>query len=134
MPYAVTHILVPLLLVALIRDFYFKKKFSLHYVLIAGIAGILPDLDIAAFWVLYFFNFTFEQIHRTILHSLSIPLLFLLISILFKKMNLPAIGRHKLKLNIIFLMIAFGSFTHLILDSITGELIAPFWPFSSLSM
>ncbi len=134
MPFAVTHILVPLLLAAIIRDFLLKKKFPLHYVLIAGISGILPDLDILAFWILYFFGFTFEQVHKTILHSLALPILFFLLFILFSKVNISGIGKHKLKLNLIFLMIAFGSFTHLVLDVIFGELITPFWPFSNLSM
>ena len=45
MPEAVTHILIPILLVALFRDFYWKKRnkgknnFPLHYVLIAGLGG-----------------------------------------------------------------------------------------------
>lgn len=138
MPLAVTHILVPLIIMALIRDIYIKnkdkRKFSLNYVLIAGISGIIPDLDIAAFWILYFFDFTFEQVHKTILHSLSIPLLFLLLFILFKKANTSRIGKRKLKLNIIFLMMAFGSFIHLILDAIFGELIIPFWPFNNLAL
>ncbi|MEK6843871.1 MAG: metal-dependent hydrolase [Nanoarchaeota archaeon] len=136
MPLAVTHILVPLILMALIRDFYFKnkKKFSLRYVLIAGISGVIPDLDIAAFWVLYFFGFTFEQVHKTVLHSLLIPILFFLFFIIFKKLNLSGIGRHKLKLNLIFLMMAFGSFTHLILDAIFGELIMPFWPLNNSTL
>lgn len=139
MPFAVTHILVPLLLMAFIRDFYHwknkkNKKFPLHYVLIAGISGILPDLDIIAFWALYFFGFTFEQVHKTILHSLSIPLLFFSLFILFEKINISGIGKHKLKLNIIFLMAAFGSLIHLVLDAIFGELVIPFWPFSSSSI
>ena len=47
MPQAAAHILITIILIALIRDFYIrkKKKFPLHYVLIAGLGGILPDLD-----------------------------------------------------------------------------------------
>jgi len=49
MPQAVTHILAPILLVSIFRDFCLRKKdkkhFSLHYVLIAGLGGILPDID-----------------------------------------------------------------------------------------
>jgi len=55
MPQAVTHILVPILLVAIFRDFYLKKKskrhFPLHYVFLAGIGGILLDIDIIFFWL-----------------------------------------------------------------------------------
>jgi len=53
MPNVVTHFVLTAVIIAVIRDFYFKKKyvdnhrqiFPLHYVLIAGLAGILPDFD-----------------------------------------------------------------------------------------
>ncbi len=135
MPQVVTHILVPLLIIAIVRDFYLKnknkKKFSLHYVLIAGLAGIIPDLDIAAFFVLNFFGFTFEQVHKTFTHSIFIPLLFFLLFLLLKNRKIE-LGRHKLKLSIIFLMFAIGSFMHLILDTLFGPAFAPFYPFSKL--
>jgi len=57
MPQAVLHILVPLILMALFKDYYDKRhknKFPLYYVLIAGIAGLLPDLDVAAFFIIFF--------------------------------------------------------------------------------
>tara|TARA_Y100000310_G_scaffold345426_1_gene464826 strand:+ start:6318 stop:6482 length:165 start_codon:yes stop_codon:yes gene_type:complete len=52
MPQAVTHILIPILLVSLLRDLFVKrgKKFSSHYILIAGLGGVLPDIDIAFFF------------------------------------------------------------------------------------
>ena len=138
MPFAVTHILVPLLLVAIIRDFYINKKnkkFSLHYVLIAGLGGILPDIDVAFFWVLYFFGFSFEQIHKTALHSIFIPLLFLILFLVMRKVNVRAricnIGRHRLKLSIIFLMLCIGSFFHLIMDMFF-EPFALFYPLYNL--
>ena len=50
MPQAVTHILVPIILLSIIRDKIVSKNkkahFPLHYVLIAGLAGGLPDIDI----------------------------------------------------------------------------------------
>lgn len=131
MPFAVTHILAPLILVAIIRDFFLKKKFSLHYVLIAGLAGILPDIDVALFWVLYFFGFTFEQIHKTFLHSLFIPLFFFLLYLTFlsrKDKN------KKLRLSIVFLMLAIGSLIHLILDGIFGPTFQLFYPISNLQV
>ena len=135
MPFAVTHILVPLLLAAIIRDFLLKKKkFSMHYVLIAGLGGILPDIDVAFFWILYFFGFTFEQVHKTFLHSIFIPVLFFIFYLALKNINIKAkicnIGRHELKLSIIFLMLAFGSFTHIALDGIFGESFQALYPAS----
>tara|TARA_Y100000034_G_scaffold125404_1_gene174896 strand:- start:851 stop:994 length:144 start_codon:yes stop_codon:yes gene_type:complete len=47
MPYAVTHVLVAIIVAELLRDYW--KKFNLHYVLIAGIGGLLPDIDIIVF-------------------------------------------------------------------------------------
>ncbi len=131
MPQAVAHILIPLIILALFRDWYNSKKdkrFSLHYILIGGIAGILPDIDVAAFWVLHFFGFTFEQVHKTILHSSFIPLIFFILFFALRNVRLKELGRHKLKLNIIFLMLFVGSLSHLILDSLFGEPFSPFYP------
>ena len=132
MPQAAAHILIPLLLAAIYRDYIAKKKFSLHYVLIAGLGGIIPDLDVLAFWVLYFFGFTFWQIHKTLLHSFLIPIILLLMFLLFRKTNLLKLKKYGLKLNMIFLALAFGTLIHLILDAIFGELIIPFWPLLNL--
>jgi membrane-bound metal-dependent hydrolase YbcI (DUF457 family) len=136
MPQAAAHILVPLFILSLIRDFFKKKngkKFSLHYVLIGGIAGIIPDLDIVAFWVLAFFGYAIQEVHRTFMHTIFIPLIFIIMGFLFMLSNLK-IGRHKLKLSAIFFLLAFGSFFHLLLDAILAGSIMPFYPISYLSV
>ena len=134
MPQAILHILVPLVLAALFKDWYESKKgkgsFPLHYVLIAGLAGLIPDLDIVAFWILYFFGFTLETVHRTFLHSIFVPIIFLVLAFSFKKVRIRHIRKHKIKLSTIFLMIAFASFTHLVLDAIFSGFIMPIYPFS----
>ncbi len=138
MPQVITHILVPLILASLFRDYYIKrknkKKFPLHYVLIAGISGVLPDLDVAVFWILYFFGFTFDSIHRTFMHTLFVPLIFVLLALITSKVKSKELGKHKLKLSIIFLMIAFGSFIHLLLDATFQGSIIPFYPLSNFSV
>ncbi len=139
MPQAATHILIPLIFVSLFRDYYIKKKnkktFPLHYVLIAGIAGILPDLDIAAFWILYFFGFTFDGVHRTFMHTLFVPLVFVLLAfITINFRNIRKLRNKKLKLWVIFLMIALGSFLHLLLDASFNGSIIPFYPLSNYSV
>ena len=105
MPQAVLHILAPLVIMSLFKDIYEGKKkkrfFSLHYVLIAGLAGLLPDLDIVVFWVLHFFGFTLDVIHRTFTHNIFIPLAFLLMFFIFQNVRMKELGRHKLKLNVI---------------------------------
>ncbi|MDP1695703.1 MAG: metal-dependent hydrolase [archaeon] len=136
MPQAAAHILIPLILMSIVRDYYIQrgKKFPLHYVLIAGIAGAIPDLDVAAFWILNFFNFTWEEVHRTFAHTIFVPLIFLGLAFITIKANTLKIGKHKLKWNIIFLMIAIGAFSHLILDAIFGGSIMLFYPLSTFSI
>ena len=92
MPTAVLHILVPLVLIALFRDFILAKKkkqfFPLHYVLIAGIAGLLPDIDIIAFYILHFFGFSISEVHRTFTHSIFLPIIFIILFYAFTKIKL----------------------------------------------
>jgi len=138
MPQAVTHVLIALIIASLIRDFYIskkdKRKFPLHYVLIAGVAGLLPDLDIIAFWVLNFFGFSLQEVHRTFTHTLFVPLLFLIIVGLTWKLKNRELGKHHLTIHIIFLMLALGSFIHLLLDAFLSGMIKPFYPFSSFAV
>src|SRR3989344_1751787 len=137
MPQAVTHILVPILLVAIFRDFYLKKKskrhFPLHYVFLAGIGGILLDIDIIFFWLIGKLDSeTFTQIHRTFTHTLYVPIIFLILFFLFKNIKIPELGRHKLKLSIIMLMFSLGSLIHIILDAtLSQEGVRVFYPLSS---
>lgn len=128
MPQAVTHILIPIILVSIIRDFFIKnkRKFPLHYVLIAGLGGILPDID----YIAYLFNNFPLEAHRTFLHSIFFPAIFLLLFIVFHNINIKELEKHRLKLSIIFLMLSLGILIHIILDaSIQGNII-PFYPFS----
>ena len=138
MPQAVTHVLIALIIASLIRDFYIskreKKKFPLHYVLIAGVAGLIPDIDIIAFWILNFFGFSLSQVHRTFTHTLFLPILLLLISLFTIKLKNKELGKHHLKLEMIFLMLALGSFIHLLLDAFLAGVIRPFYPFSTFAV
>lgn len=133
MPQAVTHLLVPLVIGSWIKDWYEsrrkKKRFSLHYVLIAGIGGILPDIDIAIFWILHWFGFTLEKVHRTFTHTIFLPLLLFALYFIFRNIKIRELGRHKLKVSIMFLMLAFGSSIHLMLDAILSGQIVLFYPF-----
>ena len=88
MPQAITHILIPLILVGLFRDYFVKNKkiFPLHYVLIAGIAGLIPDLDVAAYYLLSFFGYTLNEVHRTFSHNIFVPkILFFIASSIFDR-------------------------------------------------
>src|SRR3989344_7176076 len=124
MPYAVTHILVPIVLLSIFRDFYLKKKtkkkFPLHYVLIAGLGGVLPDIDILLSIILNFFGIKNWDIHRTFTHSIYFPIFLFVLFILFYKIDTKAricnLTRHKLKLSYIFLFISIGTIIHIFLD------------------
>ena len=135
MPQAVTHVLIALIIASLIRDYVISRKgrksFPLHYVLIAGIGGLLPDIDIIAFWILNWFGFTIGEVHRTFTHALFVPLIFLIIGLLTSKLKNKELGRHHLKISIIFLMLGLGSFIHLVLDASIAGMIRPFYPFSN---
>ena len=121
MPYAVTHISI--IIADIIRDYIVKKKFSLYYVLIAGIAGLLPDIDIPIYWLLNSFS-TISPIHRTFTHTIFLPLIFFIVAFLFKDKKI-----FNLDLKLVFLMISLGIFIHLILDALLIGYIIPLYPF-----
>ena len=133
MPHAVTHVLIVIILLELYRDYFVKNKraFPIHYVLIGGIAGLLPDLDIAVYYFLSFFGYTLGEVHRTFSHNLFVPLVFVAAAVPFWKFKNKELGERHLKLRNIFLIIAFGIFMHLVLDSTLAGFIMPFYPFST---
>lgn len=138
MPYAVTHVLVAIIIAELIRDYLVKdkKKFPLHYVLFAGIAGMLPDLDV----LFVIFNHIpissaitgrVTNLHPSFTHSiLWIPIV-LALSFLFlwleKKGKMRKteknLLKHHLSISGILFIIALGLTVHLALDAtLTGYL------------
>lgn len=135
MPQAVTHVIIALIVASLLRDVFIRKKkkskFPLHYVLIAGISALLPDIDIAAFFGLQYFGFALNEVHRTFTHTLFVPLLFFVLAIVFWKFHNKELGKHHMTFHGILLMISLGSFIHLGLDAGVAGRIMPFYPLSS---
>jgi hypothetical protein len=134
MPYAVTHILFPILIAAIYRDYFAKTKFPLHYVLLAGLGGVLPDIDIP---ISLFISLILSQdiwLHKTITHSLLFPLGFLILFLILNPINANAricnLGKHNLKLGFIFLSISLGTLTHILLDGFFGNQAFLLYPFS----
>tara|TARA_Y100000310_G_C20103679_1_gene543933 strand:- start:1 stop:513 length:513 start_codon:yes stop_codon:yes gene_type:complete len=126
MPLAVTHVLIPLILADIYRDHFAKKRFNLHYVVIAGIAGLLPDIDIMFYWLVSVFrDVAVNDIHRTFTHGLFFPAIFLIIA-LFSK-DIKVFG---LKLKYVCLAIVFGTLMHMTLDGFLNGVIIPFYPLS----
>ncbi|MBS3073912.1 metal-dependent hydrolase [Candidatus Pacearchaeota archaeon] len=136
MTQAVTHFLVAAIVVNLIRDFLIrdKKSFPLHLVLIGGIAGLLPDFDVAAYWLLNYAGFTITEVHRTFTHTLFVPLLFFLLSFIFWKAKSRKLSRAGLTWSNILLVLGIGTFIHLLLDGIVAGYIKPFYPVLNLSI
>lgn len=135
MPYAVTHVLIAVILFELFRDYFVKNKgnFSFHYIFIGGIASLIPDFDIALYYVLYFLGFSIEQLHRTFSHTLLLPLIFFGLAFMSYNFKNKKLGEHHLKLRNIFLVIGFGILIHLVLDAVIVGRIVPFYPFSTYS-
>ena len=131
MPLAVTHVLSAVILVGLYRDYFTKHRhyFTLHTVLIAGIAGLLPDIDIPLRMVSEFFNFNLPVPfqHGGITHTAFFGLLFLIPGIILLK-------KQKHKIATYFFVITFGILLHVFLDYLLGggryEGIMWFWPLS----
>ena len=135
MPHALTHVLVVIVLLEIFRHYVVKRKeaFPVHYIIIGGIAGLVPDLDIAVYYLLSYFGFTINEVHRTFSHNLFVPLLFGIFAGLSYSFKSKKLGVRHLKLRNIFLVIAFGIFVHLVLDVLLAGAIMPFYPISNHS-
>jgi membrane-bound metal-dependent hydrolase YbcI (DUF457 family) len=135
MPLAVTHVLLTIIMVDLFRDYFVKKHkryFTLHTILIAGIAGLLPDIDMTIKILGDFLNWNVPTLlqHGGITHTAIFGLIFLIPAIMLWK-------KKKHKAATYFLVITFGIMFHLFLDYLIGggayEGIMWLWPFSVTS-
>ncbi|MFH0867984.1 MAG: metal-dependent hydrolase [Candidatus Woesearchaeota archaeon] len=128
MPFAVTHVLSSIILVDFYRDYIAKHKkyFTLHTLLIAGLAGLLPDIDIPLNWILNLFGA--ELLHRTITHTLWFALIFLIPGLILWHSR-----KHKIAMY--FFVTCFGVLMHLFLDYLfitdTGTGLMLLYPFSA---
>lgn len=116
MPLAVTHVLLTIILVDLYRDYVTKHKkyFTLHTVFLAGLGGLLPDLDVPLNWMFSFIGYQTPLLqHGGITHTLFFGLLFLIPALILY-------ARKKHVISIYFLVISFGIFFHIFLDWFLG--------------
>ncbi len=122
MPNAVTHVLAAMLVAVVIRR-VFKKKFSSFYVLVAGIAGLLPDIDIIIYWVLNLFTTVpLADVHRQFSHTIFVPLLFLVVALVLWESK---------EMFLTLAMVSLGSFVHILLDGALAGGIMPLYPLSN---
>ena len=133
MPLAVTHVLVPMIILDLFRDNVMKGKIKKvitnRFVFLAGIAGLLPDLDMPLFSILELLGYQIESAigHRLFLHNIWIPLSFLGFFALMHVLKREKFGK-------VFLILAFGFSLHLILDGIIIGYIMPLFPLSMVEV
>ena len=130
MPFAVTHILFPVVLLDLFRDYItkHKKRITLLTVLLAGVGGLLPDIDILISWFFNLFGYSAGILeHRILTHAPIFGLIFLIPFAYFWY-------RKKHKISFYFLAISLGIFSHIFLDFLISNGtfgVMLLWPFSS---
>ena len=79
MPLAVTHVIITIIIVDLYRDYVTKHKkyFTLHTVFIAGLGGLLPDIDFPISHILNYFGYSAGLLyHGGITHTFFFGLIF----------------------------------------------------------
>jgi membrane-bound metal-dependent hydrolase YbcI (DUF457 family) len=121
MPFAVVHMLFPILLINFFKKLKFKffRKFSKRDLLVAGIGGILPDVDI----LISAFSSRFSNpllFHRGFTHSFIFPFFFLLTGAILPK-----------KYSLFLFLLSFGYFVHIVLDISTNCCCPIFFPLSN---
>ncbi|MAF13565.1 MAG: hypothetical protein CMI53_01595 [Parcubacteria group bacterium] len=123
MALAVTHVILTIVILDLFRHYVFKKsKFPRYWLVIGGIAGLFPDIDIPLGWVYNFLTGSAITIHGMFTHSIVFPALFLAAGLIFRyKKNSKWAG--------ICFVISAGWFMHLILDCAFGGYKEFIWPF-----
>lgn len=139
MAHAVTHIILTIVLIDVFRDYFMKKKFPTYIVLIGGIAGLIPDIDIVFSWIYNLINNTNVSFHGGITHSILFPIIFFAIGLVlyFEKTNIK--NHTKIKKQkyrnwyIIAFVIAFGWFFHLFLDCMFGGYSMLLFPFYAVN-
>lgn len=125
MALAVTHIILTIVLLDIFRHYVFGvHKFPRHLLVIGGIAGLLPDIDLVFTWVYNFFMGTQIDLHGAFTHSLIFPVILLGIAVFLHYQK-------QIKWAQIFYVIAAGWFLHLFLDCMFGGYKTFFWPFFS---
>ena len=116
------HVLVPIILLDIYRDYFMKKKSMLpnHMLFLAGAAGLMVDLDLPLSILGSWLGLPIPA-HRILSHNIWIPLTFLALSLFFRYKKSKMLWK-------IFLMFAIGTASHLLLDATLVGTIAPFYP------
>ncbi len=133
MPLAVTHVLVPIILLDFFRDRVMKGKIKKiitnRFIFLAGVAGLLPDLDLPLFTMLDLLGFQVGGNigHRLFFHNIWIPLSFLGFFALMHVLKQKNFSK-------VFLILAFGFSIHVILDATIIGYVMPLFPLSTVEV
>jgi len=125
MPLAVTHVILTIVVLDLVRHYFLKHRrfITMKILFFAGIAGLLPDIDIVLNWFLKGSIHLLK--HGGLTHTPLFALPFVLIGVLAKKEKTKATAY----------VFAFGIIFHLFLDFLLGggswEGIMWLYPFST---
>lgn len=120
MAFPVTHILVPMFILETYRRYFAKKGFSKWWVVVAGLLGGAPDLDILFGWVLK--GYLYTGYHRQVTHSMIIPILTLIVGLVLYALYSKGVVKNKgFRTSYILMFLAtIGFTTHIFLDLICG--------------
>jgi membrane-bound metal-dependent hydrolase YbcI (DUF457 family) len=114
---AVTHVILTIILVDLYRDYVTKhrKYFTIYTLFIAGIGGLLPDIDIPLSQIISYFGYSPGLLsHGEITHTILFGLIFLIPAFILLR-------KKKHKESMYFFVISFGILFHIFLDLIVNE-------------
>ncbi len=122
MAYAVTHIITTIVILDIFRHYVFnKKRFPRYLIVVGGIAGLAPDLDIPLTWLYNVFIDGSVNLHRLFTHSFFFPAAFVLLALFlwyYKNAKWAKISA----------VIAFGWLFHILLDWLYGSTKGFLWP------
>lgn len=136
MPFAVTHVLVPIIILELVRDGWKKasKFLSRKHVFLVGVAGLLPDMDLLIYRAIELLGSPAPLTdigHRIILHNVWIPSGFLLFFFILRSLASTSRGSRKKEFTSfskVFLVLFIGFSMHLLLDAVLTGNVIPLYP------
>ncbi len=124
---AVTHIIGAIIVLDIFRHYVFgKKNFPRYLLIIGGIAGLAPDLDIPLGWFYNWITGNIGSLHREFTHSILFSLLFIAVAVGFQFYG-------NKKWSKIWYVIAAGWFMHVLIDCAFGGFLPFLWPITSVT-
>jgi len=136
MPLAVTHVLVPIISLALFKDYSRRaeKYFTKKHVFLVGVAGLSPDIDLILYRIAQLLGQSVPPSdigHRIIFHNIWIPLGFIGFYFLFNYFAKSKKSKRYQSFSKIFLVLFIGFTMHLLLDAVLTGHVMPFYPLDS---